>query len=77
MRPGEYKVTPTLNALIDPASYGGPPDDSIANAQPLDPYANTFITGANRTAVLGSIGGSPRRFRRRDRRRVERRDRGR
>ena len=55
---GEYEITPTLNALIDPAAYGGTPDDSIVNAQPLDPYANTFIAGANRTAVLGTIGGS-------------------
>ncbi len=56
---GEYHLTPTLNALIDPAAYGGTPDNSIANAQPLDPYANSFIAGADRTAVLGAITGTP------------------
>ena len=56
---GEYTIQPTLNALLDPASFGGPPNDSIATAQPIDPYANKFIANADRTAVLGTIGGSP------------------
>ena len=44
---------------FDPASYGGPPHSSIATAQPIDPYANKFIGNADRTAVLGTIPGSP------------------
>ncbi len=55
--PGEYTVQATLNALIDPAAYGGPSDGTIATAQPLDPYANPFAGQDDRVAVLGAIGG--------------------
>ena len=55
--PGEYTVEPVLNAYVDPAAYGGPPNGSIATATPIDPYANKFAGNDNRTAVLGSITG--------------------
>ena len=55
--PGEYKLVPTLNAYIDPAGYGGPPNTSIATATPIDPYANKFAGNDDRTAVLGSLSG--------------------
>jgi protocatechuate 3,4-dioxygenase beta subunit len=55
--PGEYKITPTLNALIDQAAYGGPPNNSIATATPIDPYANRFVGQNDRTAVLGALSG--------------------
>ena len=55
--PGEYTVEPVLNALIDPASYGGTSNGSIATATPIDPYANKFAGNDDRTAVLGSISG--------------------
>jgi len=55
---GEYTIQAVLNALVDPASYGGPPDGSIGTAQPLDPYATSIGYGAQRIAVLGSITGS-------------------
>jgi hypothetical protein len=53
--PGEYTVTPVLNALLDPAANGGPPNSSIATAQPIDPYANKFAGHDDRTAVLGAL----------------------
>ncbi len=53
--PAEYNVQAVLNALLDPASYGGSPNGSIATAQPIDPYANKFIGQNDRTAVLGSV----------------------
>ena len=53
--PGEYKVEPVLNALVDPAAYGGPPNTSIATAQPIDPYANKIAGNDDRTAVLGGL----------------------
>ena len=53
--PGEYKVEPVLNAFIDPASFGGTPNGSIATATPIDPYANKFAGNDDRTAVLGTI----------------------
>ena len=53
--PGEYTVEPILNAYVDPASYGGPSNSSIATATPIDPYANNFAGNDSRTAVLGSI----------------------
>ena len=56
--PGEYKVEPVLNAYVDPASYGGTPNGSIATATPIDPYANKFAGNDDRTAVLGSISGA-------------------
>jgi Bacterial pre-peptidase C-terminal domain len=59
---GEYKVQATLNALIDPASYGGASNGSIASATPIDPFSNEFVGNDTRTAVLGSIGGSPATF---------------
>jgi methionine-rich copper-binding protein CopC len=55
--PGEYHLQPILNVLIDPAAYGGLPDDSIATAQPLDPYANRFAGQNDRMAVLGTLLG--------------------
>ena len=55
--PGEYKVQAMLNALVDPAAYGGPPNGSIATAQPIDPYANKFVGHDDRTAVLGALSG--------------------
>ena len=59
--PGEYTVEPILNAYVDPASYGGPSNGSIATATPIDPYANKFAGNDDRTAVLGvdprAIGG--------------------
>ena len=55
--PGEYTVTPTLNAYIDPAGYGGPPNTSIATATPIDPYANNFVGKDSRTAVIGALSG--------------------
>ena len=55
---GEYTVEPVLNAYVDPASFGGSPNGSIATATPIDPYANTFAGNDDRTAVLGSISGS-------------------
>jgi hypothetical protein len=60
--PGEYTLQTDLNALIDPAAHGGPPNGTIGTAQPLDAYANTFASGADRTAVLGSILGTPASF---------------
>ena len=57
MESGEYTVQATLNALVDPASYGGSSNSSIATATPIDPYANTFIGKDNRTAVLGRLTG--------------------
>jgi Legume lectin domain/SdrD B-like domain/Bacterial pre-peptidase C-terminal domain/Bacterial Ig-like domain len=53
--PGEYKVQPVLNALLDPAANGGTPNTSIATAQPIDPYANKFAGNDDRTAVLGAL----------------------
>jgi methionine-rich copper-binding protein CopC/protocatechuate 3,4-dioxygenase beta subunit len=53
--PGQYNVTATLNAYIDPAAYGGASNDSIASATPIDPFANRFIGHNDRTAVLGTI----------------------
>ncbi len=53
--PGEYTVEPILNAYVDPAAYGGPLNNSIATATPIDPYANEFAGDDDRTAVLGSI----------------------
>ena len=52
---GLYTLQVVLNALIDPAAYGGPPNNSIASAQPIDPYANKFIGSSDRTAVLGVV----------------------
>jgi len=60
--PGEYTIQPILNAYVDPAAYGGSTNTSIATATPIDPYGNNFIGQDNRTAVLGSIGGSPATF---------------
>jgi hypothetical protein len=57
--PGEYRVQAVLNALIDPSSYGGAPDNSIATAQPIDPYANNFIGQDSRTAVIGTVPVNP------------------
>ena len=54
---GEYTVQATLNALVDPASYGGSSNSSIATATPIGPYANTFAGNDNRTAVLGRLSG--------------------
>src|SRR5208337_2622744 len=54
--PGEYTIQPILNAYVDPATYGGAPNNSIATATPIDPYGNNFIGRDNRTAVLGSTG---------------------
>ena len=49
-----------MNAYVDPGQYnGGDTDGSIATAQPIDPYANSFIGNDSRTAVLGQITGSP------------------
>ena len=59
---GEYTVQATLNALVDPASYGGASNGSIATATPIGPYSNTFAGNDTRTAVLGSITGSPATF---------------
>ncbi len=56
--PGEYTIQPILNAYVDPAAYGGAPDNSIATATPIDPYGNNFIGQDNRTAVLG-VAPSP------------------
>jgi protocatechuate 3,4-dioxygenase beta subunit/glutamine cyclotransferase len=56
--PGQYKIEPVLNALLDPASYGGLPNGSIATATSLDPYANKFAGNNEREAVLGSITGA-------------------
>ena len=53
--PGEYTIEPTLNALIDPASYGGPSNGSIATATAIDPYANKFAGNDDRMAVLGTV----------------------
>ena len=55
--PGEYTIQAVLNAYVDPASYGGPSNGSIATATPIDPYANKFAGNDDRTAVLGSISG--------------------
>ena len=55
---GEYTITPTLNAFIDPAAFGGTSDSSIGTAQPVDPYANAFVGNDSRSAVLGEITGS-------------------
>jgi hypothetical protein len=55
--PGEYHVTATLNAYIDPAAYGGTLNTSIASAFPIDAFANNFIGHDNRTAVLGGLSG--------------------
>ena len=55
--PGEFTVQAVLNAFVDPASYGGPSNGSIATATPIDPYANKFAGNDNRMAVLGSITG--------------------
>ncbi len=60
--PGEYKVTPTLNALIDTAAYGGPTHGSIATALPIDPYANKVAGNDEEMAVLGALAGSPASF---------------
>ncbi len=57
--PGEYTVTPTLNALIDTAAYGGANHNTIATALPIDPYANKVAGNDTETAVLGGITGSP------------------
>jgi len=51
--PGEYTIQPILNAYVDPAAYGGAPNNSIATATTIDPYANKFIGHDDRTAVLG------------------------
>ena len=55
--PGEYTVEPILNAYVDPASFGGASNGSIASATPIDPYANKIAGNDDRTAVLGSISG--------------------
>jgi hypothetical protein len=60
--PGEYTIQPILNALVDPAAFGGPPDGTIATAQPIDPYANRFVGHNDRVAVLGTISGVPATF---------------
>jgi hypothetical protein len=57
--PGNFALQSTLDALVDPAAYGGPPDSTIATAQPLDAYANAITSTADRTAVLGSIQSGP------------------
>ena len=54
--PGEYTVTPTLNALVDPAAYGGPAHGTIATALAIDPYANSIVGHDTEAAVLGDIG---------------------
>ena len=56
--PGEYTVTPTLNALIDTAAFGGASHNSIANALPIDPYANKVAGNDTETAVLGAVAGA-------------------
>ena len=56
---GEYTITPTLNAYVDPAAYGQSVDGSIGTAHPIDPFANSFVGNNSRTAVLGQITGSP------------------
>lgn len=53
--PGGFTLQSTLNALIDPSAHGGPPDNSIGTAQPLDAYANAIAGTADRTAVLGVV----------------------
>src|SRR5262249_12837669 len=53
--PSEYKLQVTLNALLDPAAYGGPPDGTIGTAQPLDAYTNKFAGNDTRTAVMGTV----------------------
>jgi hypothetical protein len=53
--PGEYTVEPVLNAYLDPAPPGGFPNNSIASATAIDPYANNFAGDDSRTAVLGNI----------------------
>jgi methionine-rich copper-binding protein CopC len=58
--PGEYHVTATLNAYLDPAAYGLSQNGSIASATPIDPYANKFIGQNDRMAVLGTVTGGPR-----------------
>ena len=50
---GEYAVTPTLNALVDPAAYGGPLPQHIATALAIDPYANEVVGRDTEAAVLG------------------------
>ncbi len=60
--PGEYTVEPVLNAYLDPAPESGFPNNSIASATAIDPYANNFAGNESRTAVLGDIPsaqGSP------------------
>ena len=52
---GEYLVTPTLNALVDPAAYGGVSHSSIATALSIDPYANQVVGHDTEAAVLGDI----------------------
>ena len=53
--PGEYTVQAVLNALVDPAGFGGLSNGSIATATPIDPYANKIAGNDDRTAVLGTI----------------------
>src|SRR5262249_2729929 len=48
--PGEYQLQVVLNALIDPAAYGGPSDSTIATARPLDPDAIPFAGHDDRAA---------------------------
>ena len=49
---------PRSTRCVDPATYGGPPNSSIATATPIDPYANKFIGNDDRTAVLGALSAA-------------------
>ncbi len=55
---GLYTLTALLNAGVENEDYGGPRDDSLATAQPID---NTAIslgsTTGDRLAVIGTIAG--------------------
>ena len=62
---GEYTITPTLNAFIDPAAFGGNSDSSIGTAQPVDPYANAFVGNDSRTRRFRGDHRVERDFRRR------------
>ncbi len=55
---GTASVRVVLNAALEPESFGGPGNDSIAAAFDLEPSAVALGTGATRLAVLGSSPGT-------------------
>src|SRR5262249_52460171 len=54
---GAYTAGLTLNAVLEAEGYGGPSNDTLATAQPLDGSAVALQGTATRFGVLGATEG--------------------